>query len=115
MGNDDRILPKKRLVKRADGLRRNTVKFKAVIRCFIVVSGRWNDRPGVFVTITSHCFHSFSLSHIKSIKIVIFDNNNVIPDEQELHTLSSHRIQSSQQIQYVYVLDKISRDYPSVI
>ncbi len=67
------------------------MKYKAVIRRFIVVSGRWNDRPGVFVTTTSHCFHFFSLSHIKSIKIVIFDNNNAIPDEQEVATFSPPR------------------------
>jgi hypothetical protein len=35
---------RKRLIKRADILRRHTVKFKAVLRCFIVVSGRLRRR-----------------------------------------------------------------------
>jgi hypothetical protein len=38
--NDSSLLARKRLVKRASVLLRNTVKFKAVIRRFIVVSGR---------------------------------------------------------------------------
>ncbi len=38
--NDGRLLANKRLVKRADVLRRNMVKFKAVIPLFIVVSDR---------------------------------------------------------------------------
>jgi hypothetical protein len=42
--NDGRLLAKKRFVKRADVLRRNTVKFKAVISRFIVVSGRLRPR-----------------------------------------------------------------------
>ncbi len=44
--NDGRLLAKKRLVKRADVLRRNMVKCKAVIRRFIVVSSRlrWRFR-----------------------------------------------------------------------
>ncbi len=51
--NGGRLLAKKRLVKRAKVLRRNKVKFEALIRRFIVVSDRKdgvsdgrNDRPG---------------------------------------------------------------------
>ncbi len=42
--NDRRLLAKKRSVKRVDGLRRNTVKFKAVIRRFIAISGHLRRR-----------------------------------------------------------------------
>jgi len=44
--NGDLLLAKKRLVKLADVLRQNTMKFKAVLSCFIVVLGRlrWRFR-----------------------------------------------------------------------